>query len=314
MSKKRPSFQFYPADFLADENVTLMSNQALGCYIRLLCYCWREGSIPSAIEDLAGLCSEEIDAMQLLWPRLEKCFVKQRGKHGRLAHPRLKVERKKQDEYSKLKSEAGKKGAKSRWDKEIRNPEENGTCHASANGGATNVPMAKNGSSSSTSASVSSSASTPSTSSSLDADAPSDSYSDADAVSEAPSSCDHSADEPSLATDIRDGGFDLEDGKQPSDFYNPAVGVRHEATVKRLWEWVNDACRMNCKASSTRRQTMKKTHKIRESRYEQVYPVTVHGCWNGVDNGGGGGVSSGTGRHRKGEQNRGPLSAYRNPD
>ena len=50
---KSPAFQFYAAEFLADENVVLMTNQELGCYMKLMCYCWREGSIPSEIPKIA---------------------------------------------------------------------------------------------------------------------------------------------------------------------------------------------------------------------------------------------------------------------
>lgn len=36
---KSPAFQFYAAEFLADENVVLMTNQEVGCYIKLMAYC-----------------------------------------------------------------------------------------------------------------------------------------------------------------------------------------------------------------------------------------------------------------------------------
>ena len=153
MRKNRPSFQFYPADFLADENVRLMNNQARGCYIMLLCHCWREGSIPSDIEELAALCGEDVEAMRVMWSRVGKCFTPKTKMNGRLVQRRLLKEKRKQDEYHKRKSDAGKKGAKARWDKELEQPKENDT----ANGSAIDVPMAKNCSSASTSASASSS-------------------------------------------------------------------------------------------------------------------------------------------------------------
>jgi hypothetical protein len=36
---KSPAFQFYPKDFLTDENVRVMSLQERGAYITLLCLC-----------------------------------------------------------------------------------------------------------------------------------------------------------------------------------------------------------------------------------------------------------------------------------
>lgn len=118
---KRPSFPFYPADFLADENVVVMSNQALGCYMKLICFCWREGSIPASVERIAKLCQEDSTAMALLWPAIGTCFETSPVGEHRLVHPRLEATRLEQDEYHKGKSNAGKAGAKSRWDKEKHN-------------------------------------------------------------------------------------------------------------------------------------------------------------------------------------------------
>jgi len=52
---KVPAFQFYAADYLADEHVQLMTLEEEGAYIRALAYCWREGSIPADPEALSRL-------------------------------------------------------------------------------------------------------------------------------------------------------------------------------------------------------------------------------------------------------------------
>jgi putative transposase len=52
---KDPAFQFYAADWLADEAVSVMGLEEEGAYIRALCYCWREGSIG----DLTYIATEE---------------------------------------------------------------------------------------------------------------------------------------------------------------------------------------------------------------------------------------------------------------
>ena len=44
---KTPAFQFYPNDYLSDTNVMLMTAEQEGHYIRLLCICWKDGSIPA---------------------------------------------------------------------------------------------------------------------------------------------------------------------------------------------------------------------------------------------------------------------------
>lgn len=111
---RSPAFQFYPADYLSDENVELMTLAEQGCYIRLLCYCWREGSIPSDIEALARLCRCSIPEMENYWIALKKCFKKEKKNSTRLIHFRLKCEEKKQKENSKKRADA----AKTRWQKE----------------------------------------------------------------------------------------------------------------------------------------------------------------------------------------------------
>lgn len=137
-TKKSPFFPFYPADFLADENVILMSNREVGCYVKLMCYCWREGSIPNDTSKLAKLCGEDSSAMAELWQNIWHCFA---VVENRLIHPRLSEEREKQKRHSKERSKSGRKGASARWQRE--------NTDGSAIGSATQQPMAKNGFSSS---------------------------------------------------------------------------------------------------------------------------------------------------------------------
>lgn len=118
--KELPFFQFYPSDFLVDENVILMTNRAIGCYIKLLSHCWLEGSVPSDYERMSILCGESEDDMEEIFEMyLAACF-KQNG-NRRLTNPRLEKERNKIEQVRKLKSEAGKRGMKARWDKGLDN-------------------------------------------------------------------------------------------------------------------------------------------------------------------------------------------------
>lgn len=149
---KSPAFQFYAAEFLADENVVLMSNQEVGCYIKLMAYCWREGSIPADVAKIARLCGEDSSAMAQLWLSIKQCFVLANGSHDRLTHPRLEKEREKQSEFKKERAEAGKKGAAARWNK----GKEDDKASGSANGSAMAEGMANDASSSSSSSSMSS--------------------------------------------------------------------------------------------------------------------------------------------------------------
>lgn len=154
---KSPAFQFYAAEFLADENVVLMTNQEVGCYIKLMAYCWREGSIPADVSKIAKLCGEDSSAMAQLWLAISSCFTESIADENRLVHPRLEKEREKQEEHRKERAESGKRGAEKRWGaKTTKNDDEShGLANSSANGSAIKEPMAKNGSSSSSSSSYS---------------------------------------------------------------------------------------------------------------------------------------------------------------
>ena len=148
---KSPAFQFYAAEFLADENVVMMSNQEVGCYIKLMAYCWREGSIPSDITKIGKLCGENGSAMAQLWLSISCCFSSA-STSDRLIHRRLETEREKQEKYRFERSESGKKGAKAKWNNELH-------IDGSAITEPIAQPMANDGSSSSSSSSTSSSTS-----------------------------------------------------------------------------------------------------------------------------------------------------------
>ncbi len=142
MTNKSPAFQFFPADYLSDMNVVLMSNQARGCYWTLMSHEWlaKGNGISNQISELAKLCGESEEVMALLWKGLEVCFIPHPKNSEKLIHPRLEKERKKQKENRKRRVSAGKKGAKARW-----KPDSN----------AIDLPLAKNSLSSSSESSSS---------------------------------------------------------------------------------------------------------------------------------------------------------------
>jgi len=148
---KSPAFQFYPADFLADAKVAVMTDEQIGIYIRLMCHCWLEGFIPSDLEKVSRICRRSREDMERLWPEIRECFREDADDPIKLLHPRLEKERCKQQEHKKQKTIAGKAGAAKRWAEDstaILSP-------SSENGSAMILPMAKNSSSSSLSSSSS---------------------------------------------------------------------------------------------------------------------------------------------------------------
>ena len=148
MLNKSPAFQFYPADYVSDMNLILMSNQQGGCYWKLMCQEWLANGkgIPKEVNQLAKICGEPEEEMALLWEGIEPCFKPHPKDPTKLIHPRLEKERKKQKENKKRRVSAGKKGAKARWQSDSN---------------AIDLPLAKDSSSSSTSTSSSTSVKKP---------------------------------------------------------------------------------------------------------------------------------------------------------
>jgi uncharacterized protein YdaU (DUF1376 family) len=104
---KAPAFQFYPADFLSDRNVVVMSMQERGVYITLICHAW-QSPLPSDIAHLARICGTPLAAFRKLWPSLAVCFRPHPDDPGVLIHPRLERERLKQVEFRQRQSDRGK--------------------------------------------------------------------------------------------------------------------------------------------------------------------------------------------------------------
>ena len=111
-----PAFQFYAADYLADENVSVMTLEEEGAYWRAIAYCWREGSIPADDGRLSRLLKGATNQTLTV---VRNCFNQMATDPTRLIHPRLEIERKKQAEWRSKSSEAGKKSGKSRRDKKF---------------------------------------------------------------------------------------------------------------------------------------------------------------------------------------------------
>lgn len=105
---KSPCFQFYAADYLADENVALMTLEEEGAYIRALAFCWREGSIPADETRLSLLLK---GASTTVVRVVKLCFKQHPTEPNRLVHARLDAEREKQKQWRDKSSEGGKKSA-----------------------------------------------------------------------------------------------------------------------------------------------------------------------------------------------------------
>lgn len=117
MSKKKaPAFQFYPADWLGSQRVTLMTLEEEGAYIRLLSYCWQHGSIPREPEKIARLIGKNasIALAQSVATMFQPPFDNGSVVGDVLVHDRLEAQRKEYDAWLEKSRKGGKASAEAR--------------------------------------------------------------------------------------------------------------------------------------------------------------------------------------------------------
>lgn len=110
---KPPAFQFYAQDWLASIDISLMTLAEEGAYHRLLCWAWTQEDcgLPADDESLANLSrlgEGWIDSKV-------KILKKFRRDGSRLFNDRLLIERRKQEDFRKKASAAGKASAIKRF-------------------------------------------------------------------------------------------------------------------------------------------------------------------------------------------------------
>jgi uncharacterized protein YdaU (DUF1376 family) len=110
---RSPAFQFYPSDFLSDQNVIPMSLQERGAYITLICLAW-QNPLPADVSRLAALCGVPLPKFKKIWSALAVCFRPHPDNAQLLVHPRLEREREKQNDYRRRQSDAAAKRWQSR--------------------------------------------------------------------------------------------------------------------------------------------------------------------------------------------------------
>lgn len=104
-----PAFQFYATDYLGSQRVQMLNLDEEGAYIRLLCFCWQHGSIPSKPSEIARLvgkgCSSNLARV------VAGMFIPHPTDESKLVHDRLEFEKRKQAEWKEKCSAGGKKSA-----------------------------------------------------------------------------------------------------------------------------------------------------------------------------------------------------------
>lgn len=109
MRSPSPAFSFYPKDWLSDANVTAMTFDEQGIYVRLLCHYWLEGTLPASEEKLARLLGMPVKRFARAWVALQPCF---RVEGDRLVQKRVETEREKQEAFRDSQANKGKMGGR----------------------------------------------------------------------------------------------------------------------------------------------------------------------------------------------------------
>lgn len=123
--KKAPAFQFYPADWLSSQRVSLMTLEEEGAYIRLLCYCWKNGELPNDPEQLARLIGK--GASTTLASNVATMF---QADGCRLLHDKLNALRTEREQWLEKSRKGGlASAAKRAKQREIEENESKGGCN-----------------------------------------------------------------------------------------------------------------------------------------------------------------------------------------
>ena len=117
--EQSPALQFYANDWISDPNRMKLSLEEQGAYILLYCHCWRGFHIEYDWEILSRLCNCRLEKIKKIFPKIQHLFDKKtEGNKTLLICKQAEEERAEQMKNRKLRSKAGKLGAKKRWSSE----------------------------------------------------------------------------------------------------------------------------------------------------------------------------------------------------
>lgn len=110
---KDPAMPFYVNDWLSSGNVTCMSLEQQGAFLRLLCHCWasQDASLPDDDDQLAALSGMGQGWLQGGCTLVRKCLVPHPDKPGHLTNERTRQLWIERQEWRQKSSEGGLKSA-----------------------------------------------------------------------------------------------------------------------------------------------------------------------------------------------------------
>jgi hypothetical protein len=102
----------------------MMNYPERGMYWHLICYCWVQGSLPADLGAISRILQVDVCAVEDAWRQIGKCFKVSSKDHAILLHPRLEIERDKQEQWRKKCGLGGKHSAHKRKHKKYLDTEQ----------------------------------------------------------------------------------------------------------------------------------------------------------------------------------------------
>src|SRR5579884_2249228 len=137
---KAPAFQFYADDFVAD--TVGFTAEEVGAYVRMMCWQWKQGAIPSDLDRLAIVAGVAPARMRVIWKTLEGKYEPHPTLADAFVQPRL--ERVRAEAAQRARS--GSIGGSTRVANFKRTPKQNASEHPSKTQANTQAKLKQNAS------------------------------------------------------------------------------------------------------------------------------------------------------------------------
>lgn len=110
-----PAFLLDAAEWLSDSHVRMLDPYERGLHIDLLCFAWRDGSVPADPKLLSRMLGITPARFSTAWKTVGRCWRKHPDDAHKLVSPYLERCREHVDNLREKRAEAGRKGARRRW-------------------------------------------------------------------------------------------------------------------------------------------------------------------------------------------------------
>jgi hypothetical protein len=116
VTKKFPWFKFYPDEYSSGD-IIYCSDATQGIFVRIMCKCWTKGELPKEPALLAKIIGSNEVAVKDAIGELERWSIIQDTSEDMFTLRFMKEQIDEMENTRDAKSQAGKKGMQSRWNK-----------------------------------------------------------------------------------------------------------------------------------------------------------------------------------------------------